>query len=345
MTSIPHVELIGARASARWGVYAGMAGLLLGAFFVALLSSACLSRAEAGLAQGSLNKLGWSVRYMPTSGSVTDGTVFYNAKFKGKSVFKDFRIPFSYVDYTPRLEPFHDIVDQLGALNFDNKTPTFRGCKGSNVTRPDGVKGYLVNCDYRFDVPGWRWVETPPDEPNPRCALYRYEERMYFYADGSFKPEIVAWGPGYENPHNYLVAFRLNVAAGSNGDPGDIGFAQLRNGTWQRVLRERAYNGVNVDDGGNAWMVSTKSASEGPRILIKPGVDDGSTLWFFKRGKPEDSFDGQAKTTTPAEFLKPAESLAGANDLYLWYRATVHNPGCYTIPHLVGPDLILTEGY
>ncbi len=322
-----------------------LATAMFGGFMVVLLTSSCFSGSvDAANAAGKLKRLGWEVSWTPSSGTVLDGTIFYNARFRGTNVFTDMRVPFSYVDYTDNLPPYRDIVDELGALAWDKKTWTFRGCKGQRTRRDDGVPGYLVDCDYTFDVPGSLWTEHPPDERAPICALYKYNQRLYLYADGSFRPEVITWGPGFPNPHNYVIGIRIDIAVGKNGNALDAGFAR-GSGGWEKVGREQYRRGGRTDNNGYAWYVAGGENGMPPSVSFKPGADNG-ILWFLdSNAENPDSMDGKKQGTTPAEFAQPAEALAGRRDLYLWYTGTGFNGGCRTIPLAIGPELITLQGY
>lgn len=336
----PSESVAGSRAYVRVVFAISALGLLVAVAGLTASVPGHVARADSHQGRSALvhiARLGWSFDYRPTFGRHADGTVFSNATFSGMPIFADFRVPFSFVDYAPGGEPFHDILDQFGSLNFDHRTPTFRGCPVSSVVRAaDGVEGFLVNCQYIFDVPAYRWEEAPPGQRSAHCSLYWYEEQLFFYADGSFAPRVVAWGPGYNNPHTYNVALRLTLAPGFN-----YAFVRSRGGGWSPIRKES----VSSARVARAWEVGThRNSNSGLRVQVEPGSADDSEMWFLRVNNPADSSDGNGTLQTPAEFATPRQPLDGGQPVYLWYRGRAHNPGCQTIPFVLGPSLVRVTG-
>lgn len=314
--------------------------LLLFGGALALLGTACTSFAvDAGSNSGIIKQNGWVVRWVNTGPSSPDGIAFFNATYHGTSVFSDIRVPFSYVDYTDGIPPNRDIVDQLGVIAWDGRTPTFRGCTIGPI-KDRAVPGTLINCDYTFDVPGYEWEEFPTDE-FPNCATYRYTQKLYIYADGVFRPSIATWGPGYRNPHAYVLGIRMDMAVGKSAQPGDTGWVYKEN-KWQKVATETSVRAAKGDANGFNWAVRGDGTIGGPQVTFKPGGDRGEL--FFLASSAGDVFDGFRHVDTPSEYLT-GQSLGQGGDLYLWYRGSAPNPGCEVAPVAIGPTTGQLSGY
>lgn len=136
----------------------------------------------------------WSVCWEMTA---HDGVLFRDATYDGKTVFSSVKIPQVEAWYPSWPGGYRD------EIGFSATVPPF----GDTIVN-DLEDGFEVR---QLFTEFTRW-------PNCICC-YRYEEIMRFFADGSFEPRFISYGPGCDDLSIYRPFWRLDIDL--DGPAGD----------------------------------------------------------------------------------------------------------------------------
>ena len=227
-----------------------------------------------------------------------DGLNFYNASYQGESIFTSAKIGQVEVFYPSWPGGYRDEIGQGASV---------RPYYGTQVN--DLEEGFEVSQLFT-EFLSW---------PNCICC-YRYEQKMRFFADGSFEAGFVSHGPGCDDLSTYRPFWRINLA-GVSAESGGIRFWDARE--WLEAekelelpLFERLSPGGEIlytfrEEGGYSWI---------PELTDPSGEDDGR---IFVLAHNELEGDGPIATGPADSFWPPGqwldgEPLSGDNPV-LWY--------------------------
>ena len=293
-------------------------------------------------AGGTVERYGWHVEYATTA---SDGFAVANVSHAGVAVLTSAKLAEWHVDY--------------GITGFEDST----GCGGGGggytiypfgatavlpVTSTSGVPGFDVAQDFRMGNWG-------------AYCNYRYGQHYQFFADGSFRAVVAAYGKGCATDSVYRPLLRLDVGVG--GAPSDT--LQTWDGSSWITTTTEAYaaQAGPYTAAGAKWRVRDAT---GRGYLLIPGqgqfADSGTGDNAYLYGIVHHAAEGDTdlgilgncciddQRQGPDEYID-GEVLAG-QDVVLWYVpqqvTDANSPGYYcwtvqgganpiTFPCLAGP--------
>jgi PKD repeat protein len=252
----------------------------------------------------SITRDGWSLSYVTTS---HDGLNVYSVTYNGAPVITSIKLVEWHADY--------------GSSGYQDTTGCNSGGGGYTIY-PYGNTQILDLLDDQNNVIGFEVVQDFRMGNWGAGCNYRYEQRIRFYADGSFRPVSIAYGRGCGTNATYRPVVRINMAV--NGDDNDR-FSRWDGVAWQAMATEdylvpyteTGHGPHQINANGYSWMIQDTVSGLGYYIVQDVGQ--------FENGEGDDPF------------LYPTLHHAneGDGDLY------VFSSGCCHDDHQQGPHLYL----
>jgi hypothetical protein len=202
------------------------------ALIAALMLAAGLAIRPPSTRAATVELDNWEVSYASTDG---DGLVLTSAFFNNVRVFSRVSLPFVQVNYSQTSNCCTD--------NFSNAV------RRAGPTLVDWSGGFDITSTYCFGQC------KPYDAVDD--FLYKYFERYKFYASGTWRAELLIYGPGIHSFATYEVLWRVDYDI---SDPADDVFHEYENGAWIKRTTEATFcdDGAN-DANGNEWRQSDLS--------------------------------------------------------------------------------------
>lgn len=166
---------------------------------------------------GSFSRDGWSLNHEVTG---TDGLNVYDVTFNGQEVLTSVKMVEWHADY--------------GSSGYRDST----GCGGGGggfPIYPYGNTEILDIEDGPGNVIGFEVVQDFRMSSWGSSCNYRYDQRIRFYEDGSFRVASGAYGKGCGTNSMYRPVVRIDIAV--DGDPNDS-FDFYEDGSWVDVATE-----------------------------------------------------------------------------------------------------------
>lgn len=294
-----------------------------------------------------LERNGWKFIYRLTG---SDGLEIREASFQGNKVLTSAKIVDWHVSYQQKkgvtLDTTSDIYmagrrvefnkdeddnyffgynDAMGCPMFSTSVVLpFNGPQTRNLYDTDKkITGFYITQDFRN--PKW-----------PMACNYRYENRFEFYNDGSFRVVAGNTGRGCGDNAIYRPVMRIDMAI----DEEEI-FYQYEQDRWLQWKREQQdfqSSAVSYNQDKYLYQIAAKDDKQ-KGYYIEPNrgqFDDASrgdnATLFATLFKPDEGEQDlltlgsccNLKEEGVERFLKPAESLEGAN-IIIWYVPRIQN--------------------
>lgn len=269
---------------------------------------------------------GWELDYQQV---VEDGLVITDARYNGREVLDDYRVPQVWVDYVEH----GDVADDFFQI-------TWLGC-----LVPIVPGGFRIYCDYKFGA----W------DPNVQmCGTYYYRSSVYFYSSGEVRPNLIVYGPGFAaTTIIYQVPYRQDFDI----DVASPNYFYRWESVWALKSTEGDYfddfNNRNGFKSGAEWRVRDNSGI-GRSYYVDPRDTDGGSATghgpsmyvlrtHVNETEPQDD-------STPLTGYLNGENVNGV-DITTWYVAlTPTQNGCQSgapMPPIIstGPQAELASGY
>lgn len=269
----------------------------------------------------SLERDGWRMDYILTS---SDGLRLSDVTFQGEPVLVSLKQPDWHVSYSGT-DGF-GYSDAVGCPIFSQAAVgAHSGPTVEDIILDGEVIGFAVVQDFYH-----------PDWPLP--CNYRYQQRIEFHKDGSFRSETINLGRGCGDNGTYRPVQRIHLQApagshftfeewnGTTWVPWEVEGWRLQDATTQYTPEGYQYRVVTPDGRGFYIMPGNGQFGDG-------GRGDNAYVYVTKY-KPD---EGDADLITigpccnddyqqgPEKFIdNPPESLRGS-DIVLWYVAQMHN--------------------
>ncbi len=242
----------------------------------------------------------WEVCWEMTS---HDGINFYDARFKGQSIFTSAKIA--------QVEAF-----------YPSWPGGYRDEIGFGASVPPKFDTRLTNFDQGFEV---RQLFTEPfNWPNCICC-YRYEQIAQFYADGRFDLRFVSQGPGCDDLSRYRPFWRIALALGENDDPDAAWVWQET--AWTPLEQEAElplFEDLSLEGQKLATFDDRLHYRWQPEANDPLGQNEGRL--FILRANPDEGdgpiLAGPADTYRPPRQWLDAESVTDG-ELVVWYVPTL----------------------
>lgn len=252
----------------------------------------------------SVSRDGWSLSYVTTN---NDGLNVYNVTYNDVPVITSIKLVEWHADY--------------GGSGYQDTT----GCSsggGGFLIQPYGATQVLDLLDGGNNVIGFEVVQDFRMGNWGNNCNYRYEQRLRFYADGSFHPVSAAYGKGCGTNSLYRPVVRINIAV--NGDDNDR-FSRWDGAGWQTMTTEdylvpyaeAGHGPHHIDANGYSWKVEDTVSGLGYYLVQDMGQ--------FENGRGDNPF------------LFPTRHHADEGDTDLYVFAS----GCCHDDHQQGPHLYL----
>ena len=254
-----------------------------------------ISQREPNFEDGCHEEYEWEICWEMTA---HDGLNFYDASYQGQSIFTSAKIGQVEVFYPSWPGGYRDEIGQGASV---------RPYYGTQVD--DLEEGFEVSQLFT-EFLSW---------PNCICC-YRYEQKMRFFADGSFEAGFVSHGPGCDDLSIYRPFWRINLA-GESAESGAINFWDARE--WLEAekelelpLFERLGPGGEIlytfrQEGGYRWIPE----------LTDPSGQDGGRIFVLAYNETEG--DGPISTGPANSLWPPRQWLDGepllTDNPVLWY--------------------------
>ncbi len=293
-----------------------------------------------------LQKDGWSMVYHLTG---SDGLEIRDIKFKGHKVAKSLKVVDWHVAYkgygADKLDTSSPTViegrqvefvkgenneytfgynDAMGCPMFSTSAVlAFNGPQVKDIVENNKTVGFSIIQDFRN--PKW-----------PMACNYRYQNRFFFYKDGSFRTAAVSMGRGCSDKAIYRPVMRLDIDLDTPEE-----FSVYKKGSWQKFDFEGSYKASskeqmfkgkylyrfneidNLESGyyiePNRGQFGDKSRGDHEHIFIsKFKKDEGDEDLLTLGSCCKLNEDG------PERFIKDKELIENS-DTVLWYVPTIHN--------------------
>lgn len=252
----------------------------------------------------------------------SDGMEVLDVKYKDRMVIKSTKIVDWHVSYLNKKEVGYS--DAIGCPMFSAAAVV--AFKGPEVEKIDGQNGagYALVQDFRSPI----W---------PAMCNYRYQNRLEFYDNGSFRIMGVNHGQGCNDSAVYKPIFRIDLDLGD----GPEQFSQWDGENWKQWETEQwtdQLEGKFSPEG--YWFRMTNEQGSGYYIVPdrgqygKAGRGDAAFAYVSKFKKDVD--EGMTDLPTigdccrydyqqgPEQYIQPAEKLSGEK-LILWYVPRMYN--------------------
>ncbi len=293
-----------------------------------------------------LQKDGWSMVYHLTG---SDGLELRDVKFKGHKVAKSLKVVDWHVAYkgygadkldtsTPTIiegrrvefvkgennEYTFGYNDAMGCPMFSTSVVlAFNGPQIKDIVENNKTVGFSIIQDFRN--PKW-----------PMACNYRYQNRFFFYKDGSFRTAAVSMGRGCSNKAIYRPVMRLDIDLDSHEE-----FSLYKNGAWQKFDLEGEYKASSKEPmyKGKYLYKFTEIENPDSGYYVEPNrgqFKDGSRgdhehIFISKFKKDEGDEDlltlgscCKLDEDGPERFIADKELIENS-DIVLWYVPTIHN--------------------
>ncbi|HRQ36837.1 MAG TPA: PKD domain-containing protein [Chloroflexota bacterium] len=305
---------------------------------------------DCGVAQ-SVSRDGWSLSYVTTN---NDGLNVYNVNYNGTPVITSIKLVEWHADY--------------GSSGYQDSTGCSSGGGGFTIY-PYGATQVLDLLDEQSNVIGFEVVQDFRMGNWGNTCNYRYEQRIRFYADGSFRPVSAAYGKGCGTNSLYRPVLRINIAV--DGDENDL-FSRWDGTAWQAMTTEdylvpyteTGHGPHHIDGNGYSWKVEDTVSGMGYYIVQDVGqfpngegdnpflypvlhhANEGDTdLYVFSSGCCNDNHQQGPHLYLNGEsinsenivlwYVPQADTDATAPDYYCWTISGEPNPETY--PCFIGP--------
>ena len=291
-----------------------------------------------------LKRDGWELTYHLTG---SDGLEIRNLKYKGKKVAKSLKV----VDW-------HVAYKGYGANNLDLSTPIevegrrVEVVKGENNEYTFGYNDamgcpmFSTSVVLAFNGPQIKTLKEnnkmvgfsiTQDFRNPKWPMacnYRYQNRFYFYKDGSFRVVAVSMGRGCSNKAIYRPVMRLDIDL-----DGGENFALYQDGKWREFHFEQSYKSTSKETLFKGKYLYKFTNSEDKGFYIEPNRGqfhdnsrgDHERIYVSKFKEEEGDEDlltlgscCKLNEDGPERFIQDKELLENSN-LVLWYVPVIHN--------------------
>jgi PKD repeat protein len=308
---------------------------------------------------GSVNRDGWTMDYVITG---NDGLNVYNITYNGTQVATSIKLVEWHADY--------------GASGYQDSTGCSSGGGGYTIYHY-GYTQVLDLLDEESNVIGFEVVQDFRMSSWGNNCNYRYEQRLRFYNDGSFRPVSAAYGKGCGTNSLYRPVVRINIAI--NGDANDR-FSRWDGSDWQVMetedylvpYAEIGHGPHAIDPNGYSWLVEDTITGQGYYIVQDVGqfdngegdnpflypvlhhANEGDTdLYVFSSGCCYDDHQQGPHLYLNGENINDANIVlwyvpqaltdATAPDYYCWTVSGEPNPETY--PCYMGPLFVPTGGF
>ncbi len=299
----------------------------------------------------SVSRDGWSLSYVTTN---NDGLNVYNVTYNGVPVITSIKLVEWHADY--------------GSSGYQDSTGCSSGGGGFTIY-PYGATQVLDLLDEQSNVIGFEVVQDFRMGNWGNTCNYRYEQRIRFYADGSFRPVSAAYGKGCGTNSLYRPVLRINIAV--DDEENDL-FSRWDGAAWQAMLTEdylvpyteAGHGPHHIDPNGYSWKVEDTVSGAGYYIVQDVGqfpngegdnpflypvlhhANEGDTdLYVFSSGCCNDNHQQGPHLYLNGEsinsenivlwYVPQADTDATAPDYYCWTISGEPNPETY--PCFVGP--------
>ncbi|MAT99113.1 MAG: hypothetical protein CL608_18360 [Anaerolineaceae bacterium] len=251
---------------------------------------------RAAFTDGCHEQDGWNVCWEMTA---HDGVLFRDAAYNDTTIFTSVKIPQIEAWYPSWPGGYRD------EIGFSATVPPF----GDTIVNEleDGFEVRQLFTEFT------RW-------PNCICC-YRYEQIIRFFADGSFEPRFVSYGPGCDDLSIYRPFWRIDVDLGG---PEDDQVWLWQETEWAEVETEQELFPFVDDLGPDGFKLATGSGDLLYRWTMLPtdplGLDE-ARFFILKENEMEGEqplSPGPGDTFQPPRQWLNNEAVFG-EDIVLWY--------------------------
>mgnify|MGYP002622782680 CR=1 FL=1 len=251
---------------------------------------------RAAFTDGCHEQDGWNVCWEMTA---HDGVLFRDATYNDTAIFASIKIPQIEAWYPSWPGGYRD------EIGFSATVPPFGDTLVNELD--DGFEVRQLFTEFT------RW-------PNCICC-YRYEQIIRFFADGSFEPRFVSYGPGCDDLSIYRPFWRIDVDLAG---PEDDQVWLWQETEWTEVETEQELFPFVDDLGPDGFKLATGSGDLLYRWTMLPtdplGLDE-ARVFVLKENEMEGEqplSPGPGDTFQPPRQWLNDEPVFG-EDIVLWY--------------------------